>query len=229
MCTVPNNLKGLLRFCMEAGSEFSSEMEPMDPQRAKWLREALESMTVDLASEMRKRIVTIIQNISSSDFDGVMEDTASALDDLIDFTEDMNLADIFLKIGGLELLKALFNLPTNVFSAQTGMLLSNIVQNHEEAQKVAINEGFLEISMQLLLKERDPTNMSGLLSGISSLVRSCAFSQKHFIQKKGFESLFVVLETTCQPNEQNKYERFNEKTSFFIFCLCQELFDEQLG
>ncbi len=32
MSRVPHNLKGLLRFCMDAGSDFQSEAEPMDPE-----------------------------------------------------------------------------------------------------------------------------------------------------------------------------------------------------
>lgn len=136
-------------------------------QQALWLRQALESMTVDLVAEMRNRIVTIIQNISSEDPKSLAEGTTSALDDLIDFTEDVNLADIFLKIGGMTLLKALLRFPSADYRAQSGMLLSNVVQNHEEAQKRAIDEDLLDLTLQVLIEESDPGNMSGLLSGIS--------------------------------------------------------------
>ncbi len=124
-------------------------------------------MTVDLAAEMRQRIATIIQQMSSLEDASSVEIVAAALDDLIDFTEDINLADIFLKIGGLDLLRALFDLPNNDFYAQTGMLLSNIVQNNEPGQKFAINNGLLEVSLQLLSKQEDAENLRGILSGIS--------------------------------------------------------------
>lgn len=139
-------------------------------QRAQWLREALQSMTVDLADEMRRRIATIIQNISDSDLSPESkEETMSALDDLIDFTEDVNLADIFLKIGGLELLLTMFELPSEDLIAQTGMLLSNVVQNNEEGQKAAINNGLLEASLKLLAKQENAENLRGILSGISCM------------------------------------------------------------
>lgn len=32
MSEIPNHLKGLLRFCIEAGSEPSGGIEPMDPE-----------------------------------------------------------------------------------------------------------------------------------------------------------------------------------------------------
>ncbi|VDM17619.1 unnamed protein product [Hydatigera taeniaeformis] len=206
----------------------TSDIEPIDPERALWLRQAIESVTVDLAAEMRKRIAAIIQNVSSSDPESLVEETTSALDDLIDFTEDVNLADTFLKIGGIALLKALLAFPSGAYRAQSGMLLSNVVQNHEDAQKVAINENLLNLVLQLLIEDTDPGNMSGLLSGISSLVRGSELSQRRFIQCKGFDRLFELLEKTSRVNEQEKYERFNEKASFFIYCLCQELSDEQL-
>ncbi len=124
-------------------------------------------MTVDLAAEMRQRIATTIQQMSSLEDASSVEIVAAALDDLIDFTEDINLADIFLKIGGLDLLRALFYLPNNDFYAQTGMLFSNIVQNNEPGQKFAINNGLLEVSLQLLSKQDDAENLRGILSGIS--------------------------------------------------------------
>ncbi|KAL5969444.1 Hsp70-binding protein 1 [Taenia solium] len=229
MSRIPHDLKGLLRFCLDAGSDPTSDTEPMDPERALWLRQALESITVDLAAEMRKRIAVIIQNISSADPKSLVEETTSALDDLIDFTEDVNLADTYLKIGGIALLKALLGFPSGDYRAQSGMLLSNIVQNHEDAQKVAISENLLNLVLQLLIEDSDPGNMSGLLSGISSLVRGSELSQKRFIQCKGFDRLFELLEKTSRSNEQEKYDRFNEKASFFIYCLCQELSEEQLA
>ncbi|KAH9286319.1 hypothetical protein ECG_01250 [Echinococcus granulosus] len=228
MSRVPHDLKGLLQFCLDAGSDPTSDIESMDPERTLWLQQALESMTVDLVAEMRKRIATVIQNISSADPKSLVEETTSALDDLIDFTEDVNLADIFLKIGGITLLKGLLGFPSADYRAQSGMLLSNIVQNHEEAQRVAINENLLNLVLQLLIEDTDPGNMSGLLSGISSLIRGSELSQKRFIQCKGFDRLFELLQKTSRSNEQEKYERFNEKASFFIYCLCQELSEEQL-
>lgn len=122
---------------------------------------------MDLVAEMKRRISTIIQNIYEEGDASKKSETSSALDDLIDFTEDVNMADIFLKIGGLELLKDLLSNSFDCYIAQSGMLLSNVMQNHLEAQIVAIDAGLLDITLNLLLKENEPVNLGGLLSGIS--------------------------------------------------------------
>ncbi|VDN45513.1 unnamed protein product [Dibothriocephalus latus] len=136
MDRVPHNLRGLFSFCMRAGSDFESNAQPMDPETARWLREALENMTVDLVDEMRKSIAVIIENLNQTD-EGARAKITQSLENLIDLTEDINLADIFLKIGGLELLATLFEQPPSPLYCQTGNLLANIVQNNEAAQKIA--------------------------------------------------------------------------------------------
>ncbi|KAM7541451.1 hypothetical protein Aperf_G00000029151 [Anoplocephala perfoliata] len=226
MSQVPNNLIGLLRFCIEVGKEPTGTIQPTDAERSKWLREALESSTADLVTEMKQRISTVIQNIYDEDSISKKDETSSALDDLIDFTEDINIADIFLKIGGLELLKDLLSKAFDDYIAQSGMLLSNVMQNHPEAQTAAIDAGLLEITLNLLMKEHEPANLGGLLSGISSLVRGCEKSLHQFLKLNGFEFIFEVLE---EIEDEEIFTRFIEKASFFIYCISQELSEEQLS
>nr|CDS32029.1 nicalin [Hymenolepis microstoma] len=184
MSEIPNHLKGLLRFCLEAGSDPLDGIKPMDPET----------------------------------------ETVECLEDLIDFTEDINLADIFLKIDGLELLKELLTNPSDEYLSYTGMLLSNVMQNHPQAQSVAIDAGLLDAALDLLPKQKDPGNLGGLLSGISSLIRACNKSIEKFLQLDGLETIFGVLEK-IEPEEE--YSRFIEKAAFFLYCISQEFSADQ--
>ncbi|KAM3186217.1 hypothetical protein ACTXT7_004803 [Hymenolepis weldensis] len=224
MSEIPSHLKGLLRFCIEAGSEPSGGIEPMDPERAKWLREALEHATVDVVEEMKRRIGKVIENLYSKFSADKKGETVECLEDLIDFTEDINLADVFLKIGGLKLLKELLEKPFEDYLSYAGMLLSNVMQNHPEAQSIAIDAGLLDTTLDLLPKQEDPGDLGGLLSGISSLIRASKKSIEKFLQLNGFETIFQVLEK-IKPEEE--YSRFIEKAAFFLYCISQEFSAKQ--
>ncbi|KAL7062665.1 hypothetical protein AAHC03_049 [Spirometra sp. Aus1] len=225
---VPRNLRGLFNFCMRAGDDLSTSAQPMDPETARWLREALENMTVDLVDEMRKSIAIIIENLHQTD-EGARAKITEAVDNLIDLTEDVNLADIFLKIGGLELLVTLFDQPPSPLYCQTGNLLANIVQNNEEAQKIAVNNGLLEISLKLFSRQEDKDNLRGIFAGISALVRSSLLCQQQFVASHGFHMLFEVLDrVTASAALMQEHTRFLNKANFFLSCMCQELTDEQL-
>uniref|UniRef100_A0A0X3P561 Hsp70-binding protein 1 n=1 Tax=Schistocephalus solidus TaxID=70667 RepID=A0A0X3P561_SCHSO len=225
---VPHNLQGLFNFCMSAGTDFSASAQQMDPETARWLREALESMTVDLVEEMRKNIAIIIENLHQTD-EGATAKITESVDNLIDLTEDVNLADIFLKIGGLELLLTLFDQPPSPLYCQTGNLLANIVQNNEEAQKIAVNNGLLEVSLKLFSLQDDKENLRGIFAGISALVRSSLLCQQQFVASHGFQVLFEVLDRlTASEASIKQHTRFLNKVNFFLSCMCQELTDEQL-
>ncbi|VDN98026.1 unnamed protein product [Rodentolepis nana] len=184
MSEIPNHLKGLLRFCIEAGSNPSGGIEPMDPEF----------------------------------------ETIECLEDLIDFTEDINLADIFLKIDGLELLKELLGNPSDDYLSYAGMLLSNVMQNHPEAQSVAIDAGLLDTALTLLRKQRSPGNLGGILSGISSLVRASNKARENFLELRGLQ---IILEIMTDFVNDPDYSRFLEKASFFLYCISQELSADQ--
>lgn len=64
---------------------------------------------------------------------------------------------------------------------------------------------------------------------IVAIVRGNFVCQTQFLRADGLSRIFEILERTSDPNNLEKYERFNQRMGFFIFCLCQELFDEQLG
>lgn len=122
---------------------------------------------MDVVEEMKRRISKVIENLYSKFSTDKTGETVECLEDLIDFTEDINLADVFLKIGGLELLKELLEKPFEDYLSYAGMLLSNVMQNHPEAQSIAIDAGLLDTTLNLLPKQEDPGDLGGLLSGIS--------------------------------------------------------------
>lgn len=113
---------------------------------------------------MKKRIGAVIQNMYDGD---KQQETIENLEDIIDYTEDINLADVFLKMGGLELIKEILGKPVDMYIAYAGMILSNVMQNHNAAQQIAINDGLLETALNLLQKDGNAIKSNGLLSGIS--------------------------------------------------------------
>ncbi len=130
-------------------------------------------MTVDLAEEMR----SLIRRIMEHRF-GEVEDVKAAdavvdecLESLTDLTEEIALADVFLKVGGLVLLRDLLaDFSGRDVSPNVGSLLATVVQNNEEGQSTALNNALMDLSLKQMAVATSTSNadlLRGLLSGIS--------------------------------------------------------------
>lgn len=101
----PKDLQGLLKFCLEATKSEDAPQDPdaqvaaMDPERKRWLEEAIEKMSVDVVEQLANGIKVLL------DPEQEVEDQEEVLDRLEDWLGSMDMACNFHKIGGFPALR----------------------------------------------------------------------------------------------------------------------------
>ncbi len=103
----PRDLRALLKFCMETTrSEDASgdaNAEPMDEERRAWLSAAIDGMSVNVAEELSKAIAELLDESVVMDADAEsVERQEEAFDFVDEWTEDLDMANNFHKLGGFQ-------------------------------------------------------------------------------------------------------------------------------
>ncbi|KAF5394144.1 hypothetical protein PHET_12154 [Paragonimus heterotremus] len=157
------NLKGLMRFAMENSD--GTEEAKIDPENAKWLKEVLTDASVDLVQQLKEDIEMLSHVLSSQET--AISDAHVILEDILSLTEDIDLANDFLKMGGTRIMtELLFNGPQDL-KADAYQLLANVTQNNPKAQEICLREKILEKLISQLHKESGRECLKELLLGIS--------------------------------------------------------------
>lgn len=226
----PNNYQQLLRICM-ANAEYEgptrTDHVTSTSEDRQWLAEALQGLTSDIINEMMECIDVIkkgLIEIESSDQECISQETIDeiegAIDALIDHTGSIDNASDFYKIGGFDLFPLLFSVPSNTLVAKTAELLAEIVQNHKECQKHAIQFNLLETLVKLLDTSKDDNVKIKSLYAISCMIRDNEQAQDAFENKlDGFSVLLKAIQTSDGTSGEHK---LRIKASFLINSLCRQ-------
>ncbi|VDO83400.1 unnamed protein product [Schistosoma mattheei] len=157
------NLQGLLRLAVEHSENAATK--PMDPKDAEWLDKALTASTVDLSKQLTNDVQMLSSHLSSSEPD--LNETKNIIEDLLTLTEDLDLSNDFLIVGGQDvLLKLLFCGPPSL-RIDGLKLLANITQNNPRAQSLYTENGVLARLIMLFEEETDLEFLRHLLLAIS--------------------------------------------------------------
>ncbi|XP_064480623.1 hsp70-binding protein 1-like [Ornithodoros turicata] len=217
----PSNLPGLLNFCVQhTRSEDASNESPseMDPERRKWLAEALEDMSISPVEEMRKNL-SIIQDTLKNLDDGpgeITEDACgtlvTAMENIIDFAGSVDYARDFHKIGGYTVLDRLLGFPSPAVCTTTCELMAELVQNNPYCQREAAPH--LKKLLSLVDNASDDASRVKALYAISCLVRHNPPGYELFEQLDGFSVLLRTL--------QSDVTKLKVKACFLINSLCSQ-------
>ena len=169
----PKDMPGLLKFCLEATKQedASNKGDPdqvlseMDPEKKKWLEEALNSMSVDFIEQLANGIK--ILNSDTADLD----DKEEVLDKLEDWLGNIDMAINFHKIGGYTCLKSCLTCPHPSLRSGASHLIAEISQNNPYCQGHFISEGFLDLLIRQLDEDSDEHCQVKALYAISCIAR----------------------------------------------------------
>lgn len=217
----PKDLPGLIKFCMEATANedapsAASTFEAMDPERRRWLEEAIESMTVDVVKQLAE-CIKMLNDPAVKDPEASEDQLAtvqSALDCVNDFVDNIDMANNFHKLGGFEILKNCLVSPHQFIREESAGVTAELAQNNPYCQTHLVADGFIPCLVTILDTDLDENCRFKALSAISCLIRDNPTGQEEFLKRNGCE---VVLR-----NIQTSKIRLRVKACFFISSVCQE-------
>jgi len=200
-------MKGLLKFCYEAtkgedAPDHDSVLKEMDPQRLKWLEEALSGMSVDVVEQLGNGIK--ILNSSTEDLDS----KEIALDCLEDWVGQLDMAANFHKIGGFTALQSCLESPEPSLRAGAAHLAAECSQNNPYCQEKFVQENFLDKFVSQLDKDCDPAARVKALYAISCICRDNPTGLAAFAALQGWS---VVLRAIQSGNNKLRI-----KACFFV-------------
>nr|BAN21189.1 hsp70 binding protein [Riptortus pedestris] len=206
----PRNLQDLLRYAVEAGGNSASNnnVAPLDPERRRFLEEALKSMTVDFAKELAEAIQTLksLQNPESEQLDE--EEYEAALDKIADFVDNIDAANDFFKLGGFDVVNMCLESPSAGIRWRIADVVAQCTQNNPFCQAHAVAMNFQQPLLTMVDLDNDDKCKVKAFFAVSCIVRDCAEGLKQFISHDGFS---VVLR-----GMQSSVERLRNKTTFFL-------------
>lgn len=191
----PKDMPGLLKFCLEAtSSEDAPVQDPdkvlqeMDPERKKWLEEALSSMAVDFIEQLANGIK--ILNSDTAD----LEEKEEVLDKLEDWLGNIDMAVNFHKIGGYSCLRNCLLCPHPSLRSGASHLIAEISQNNPYCQEKFVSEGFLDLLVVQLDQDSDEHCQVKALYAISCISRDEPVALAKFGQLDGWGVLVRAVQ-----------------------------------
>ncbi|KAF8562720.1 hypothetical protein P879_10208 [Paragonimus westermani] len=221
------DLKGLIRFAMENSD--GTQEAAIDPENAKWLKKVLTDASVDLVQQLKEDIQMLSHVLSSQEI--ATSDAHVILEDMLSLTEDIDLANDFLKMGGARIMTELLANGPQDLKADAYQLLANVTQNNPKAQEICLGEKILEKLILQLHKESDRDCLKKLLLGISCLTRGYPPGVSAFQQADGFENVLDLLDhlvSQAGRDEMTDVEKVCAKGAFLIYCLLQEVLPSKM-
>ncbi|CAH2268844.1 hsp70-binding protein 1 [Pararge aegeria] len=214
----PRNLQGLLRFAMEAtkaeDAPGNSELGPMDEERRKFLEEALKSLTVDVAQVIQNaiKILTDQKKMSSIQLgDALPEDVETAFNNVMEFIDDIDIANDFHKLGGFAIFPICYGSENEEVRAKASRVLAELCQNNPQCQSLALESGVLNVLLHLAITERGNT-LAKCIMAISCATREFEPACKELTAQGGCEILANALRSSDSAART--------KAAFLIRYLC---------
>ncbi|XP_059158179.1 hsp70-binding protein 1-like [Physella acuta] len=211
------NLKGLLRFCMEAtrsedapNSSNPEIFEAMTEDRKKWLEEALTSMTVSPVERMQLCVKSIEEAVP--DTEAGTEQQVQAITELQDWAEDLDIAGDFIKINGLRVVPKLLSSEVSELRWRCLELLGNIAQNNPTGQTALLTLKLLPAILMLVDTDPNPLVQVKALYAVSCLVRSNSEAQ---LQLMAYDGLSVLVRAL-----HSEEEKLRMKATFLMSAIC---------
>lgn len=183
-----------------------SAYHEMDPERRRFLEEAIRSMTIDVVEQIQNAMKILIEGQASAD------EQKQALESVTDFIENIDTANDFYKIGGFCILLPGLESPHVYVRQGTAELIGELAQNNPFCQEHLLELNVLPKLIELLTDETNVANHA--LHAISCIIRNNESGLRAFLDIGGIECLIGVLESG--------QEKLMIKTAFLLSNLCVE-------
>lgn len=216
----PHNLQGLLRFAMEAtkaeDAPGNSTLGPMDEESKKFLEEALKSLTVDIAKVLQDciKVLSDIEKIKSiSCEEEPPEDVRVAFSNLLEFIDDIDIANDFYKLGGFAIFPVCYGSENPIIRSRASTLLAELCQNNPYCQARTLECGLLSILLNILSNEENEQVLIKTMYAVSCAVRDFDPNCQELLKQNGIDILLKGLRSSCVT--------LQTKSAFLITYLCK--------
>ncbi|KAF5287345.1 hypothetical protein FQA39_LY15948 [Lamprigera yunnana] len=211
----PTNLKGLLKFAMEATKAEDAPHEPrvgpLDDERKCFLDNALNSMNVDIIEVLRNKI-KVLQNADMLTESSDVSQHVLALETILDHVDHIDTANDFHKIGGFSIFIPCLKCVRHEIRLGCCDVLAELCQNNPYCQKAVSDSELVPVLLKILATDANNMVCTKALYAISCIIRQHTAGFNQFIQHEGL----VVLLKTLQRNN----EKLITKTAFLLSSLC---------
>lgn len=177
----------------------------MDPEKKKWLEDALNNISIDPNAEMSKCIKCLKEE---DDIERKLE----ALGTLRDWCEDMNFAIDLHKMKGYEIIPLLLKHTSPDIRALTCDLVGTCAQNNEYSQETFVSSKIILLMLKTLENDQDKNVKIKALFAISCIARDYKPAQKNLIDVNGLDIIIKSLQTPV--------EKLQTKACFFCSSIC---------
>ncbi|KAB0791154.1 hypothetical protein PPYR_02954 [Photinus pyralis] len=211
----PTDLQGLLRFAMEAtkaeDAPNESSVGPIDEERKKFLENALASMSVDVI-EILQTNIKILQNCDVLTESGDIAQHVLALETILDYIDNTDVANDFHKIGGFSIFNPCLKCVKSEIRAGACDVIAELCQNNPYCQRMVLDAALIPTLVKILATDSSNTVCVKALYAISCVIRQYTEGFHQFVQ---YEGLSVLLKT-LQKND----DKLTTKTTFLLSSLC---------
>eukprot|EP00112_Aurelia_sp_Birch-Aquarium-sp1_P009545 Seg2088.1 transcript_id=Seg2088.1/GoldUCD/mRNA.D3Y31 product="Hsp70-binding protein 1" protein_id=Seg2088.1/GoldUCD/D3Y31 len=205
-------LKISLKLTDEEMREWPTHQKEFEPERQKWLKEAIESI---LQNEDLKILKECLQILHRGGYDEIEEEIikkkSKALDDIIFLLDsDHNATDLHL-IGGLPIISGYLGSPVSSLRWRAAEILANTTQNKPVCQLAVMDIG--AIGKLVALLKNDDVDMVKVkaIFALSCITKNCAAAIKSFVDSDGMNALIDAL--------NSDFEKIKLKASFMLISL----------
>lgn len=183
-----------------------SAYQQMDPERRRFLEEAIRSLTIDVVEQLQAAMNILIEAQASA------EEQVKAMETVTDFIENIDTANDFYKIGGFCILLPGLQSEHPDVRRGTAELIGELAQNNPFCQQHLLELNVLPKLIELLTDQPSVANTA--LHAISCMIRSYPPGLQAFLDIGGIECLIGVLESG--------QEKLMIKSAFLLSNLCIE-------
>eukprot|EP00884_Botryococcus_braunii_P017689 jgi/Botrbrau1/4603/Bobra.60_2s0088.1 len=170
--------------------------QPMDENKRKWLEEALDHLSQDLAKRMKE-----IKTTLDDDGEASVDEQERLLDELCEIVEDINFARDLAVVGGLPTLLRLLECQHPVLRAKAAEVVATAVQNNPPVQQWFMEGGVLP-PLIALLHNTDSLCRTKALLAMSAMVRHNADALDAFLSKGGLQELIDIIKDDDLRNQR---------------------------
>lgn len=213
----PRNLQGLLNFCTEITAREDTtqptNFQQLDPERRRFLEEALNSLTVNVAKKMAESVKTLCSEAVTMSGEDVSEQE-EAMAVLEEYVDDMDHANDLYKMGGFPVLLQCMDSPHPSLRAGAAGLIGDVCQNNLQCQQNMLALHVIPQLLQVIDGDEDVTSRVKAMYALSCLIRDFPEGEKEFVKTEGFSYLMRAM--------QSGVEKLVIKSAFLLSRLIQD-------
>lgn len=169
-------------------------------------------MTVDVIELLQKQIKTLENADTLTQNDDIAPHTA-AIETILEHIDNIDIANDFHKIGGFDILKPCLKSVHKELRVGACDVLAELTQNNPYCQRVAVEQNYLPLLLDILEKDEEIVVVIKALYAISCFVRDCTDGFNQLINYGGLSILLKTLE--------KDEDKLRTKITFLLSTMCR--------